>query len=52
MASTPSVLEKSAHDKLAEFRRLQYPRGLLKKATAYMAASTGQRMWLNVRDAI
>ena len=52
MASDTAALYRSAHLKLAEFRRLQYPTNLLRKACTFIAASTGEGAWLGVRDAI
>ena len=52
MASDTANLYVSALDKVAEFRRLRYPLGLLRKACAYIAATSGVRQWLNVRQAL
>ena len=50
MASNKSVLRTSAAAKLREFARLRYPRHMLKAACTYIAASRGERTWLDVRD--
>ena len=52
MASDPGNLYTSALDKVAEFRRLRYPLGLLRKACAYIATTSGVRQWLDVRQAL
>ena len=52
MASDTDILRVSALDKVAEFRRLRYPLGLLRKACAYLAATSGARQWLDVRDTL
>ena len=52
MASDTDILRVSALDKVAEFRRLRYPLGLLRKACAYLAATSGVRQWLDVRDTL
>ena len=51
-SSDTANLYVSALDKVAEFRRLRYPLGLLRKACAYIAATSGVRQWLNVRQAL
>ena len=51
-ASDTDNLCVSALDKVAEFRRLRYPLGLLRKACAYLAATSGVRQWLDVRDTL
>ena len=50
MASDTQLLETSGLDKVREFLNLKYPRCVVKAACGYMAASTGERTWLNVRD--
>ena len=52
MASEPELLEFSGLAKVKEFLKLKYPRYVVKAACSYMAASTGERTWLNVRDKI
>ena len=52
MASDTDNLCVSALDKVAEFRRLRHPLGLLRKACAYLAATSGVRQWLDVRDTL
>ena len=36
--------------KVREFLKLEYPVYVVKAACGYMAASTGERAWLDVRD--
>ena len=50
MASDAQMLERSAHAKLREFKKLAYPTHMLKAACTYMAASHGQKLWLDIRD--
>ena len=50
MADNPERLREGATDKLKEFIRLKYPKGLLKKACSFLAASSGEKAWLDVRD--
>ena len=50
MASDTAVLYRSACHKVAEFVKLSYPRYMLRAACTYMAASHGERTWLDVRD--
>ena len=52
MASDRDALKTSALAKIGEFRRLYYPRPMIKAACTYMAASRGERGWLDVRDTI
>ena len=52
MASEPELLEFSGLAKVKEFLKLKYPRYVVKAACSYMAASTGERAWLSVRDKI
>ena len=52
MASDADMLRISALAKIAEFRRLRYPVGLLRKACAYLGATTGVRAWFDVRDVL
>ena len=50
MASDKSVLVESAKQKLAEFVKLKYPRGLLRGVCNYMYATTREGGWMDVRD--
>ena len=52
MASDPAALGRSALDKIAEFRRLGYPIGVLRKTCSFLAASQGIGTWITVRDAL
>ena len=52
MASDKRALEASGFVKVQEFLNLKYPKPVVKAACGYMAASTGERAWLNVRDEI
>ena len=52
MASDGAVMSISARDKLAEFQRLGYPRGMLWDACSKMGAITRRREWFEIRDAI
>ena len=52
MSSGPSQLVEGALEKMAEFRRLRYPKSVLQKACAYLAASTGDDTWITVRSAL
>ena len=42
----------SAMAKIAEFRRLRYPLSVLQKACNVLGASTAERTWITVRDAL
>ena len=50
MASDKWALRESARQKLAEFERLRYPRGLLKGVCNFMFATTREGAWMDVRD--
>ena len=50
MASDRQALERSAWDKIVEFRGLGYPRRVLRTACNYLGATTGERGWFEVRD--
>ena len=50
MASDRKALERSAWDKIVEFRELGYPRRVLRTACNYLGATTGERGWFEVRD--
>ena len=52
MASDKQAMEQSAWDKITEFRDLQYPRKVLRAACNYLGATTKERTWFDVRDAI
>ena len=52
MASDVQALKLSALAKIGEFRKLYYPRPMIKAACTYMAASHGERTWLDIRDTI
>ena len=50
MASDSEALRVSALQKLAEFRALGYPEGLLRGACSYMGATTSEGTWIKVRS--
>ena len=52
MVSEPDLLEFSGLAKVKEFLQLKYPRHVVKAACSYMAASTAELTWLNIRDKI
>ena len=52
MASDGDALFSSALQKLAEFRELGYPKGVLKGVCTYMAAITSRYNWIQVRTEI
>ena len=52
MASDPDTLYRSALAKVDEFRRLDYPLSVLRKACSYLGASTGEGKWIAVRNAL
>ena len=52
MASDPATLWQSALAKVAEFRRLWYPLGVLRGACTYLGASTGEGTWITVRNTL
>ena len=52
MASDVDALHSSAVQKLAEFARLQYPRGLLRQQCSRMATVTQTFEWIKIRDKI
>ena len=52
MASDTELLQVSGLAKAKEFLQLKYPRCVVRAACSYMAASTGERTWLDVRDSI
>ena len=52
MASSPATLWESALAKVAEFRRLRYPLGVLRGACTYLGANTGEGTWITVRNTL
>lgn len=50
MAGDKHALIRSAFAKIGEFRRLCYPLPMVKAACTYMAATHGERTWLDIRD--
>ena len=50
MASDRISLTESAVQKLAEFARLRYPRGLLRGVCNYMYVKTRAGAWMDARD--
>ena len=52
MASDPDMLYQSGLAKVREFQTIRYPVPMLRAACNYLAASTGERTWLNVRDTL
>ena len=50
MASNSELLVSSGLAKVREFLHLDSPVYVVEAACGYMAASTGERAWLNVRD--
>ena len=50
MTSDREALRDSALQKLEEFRRLGYPRGLLRGVCNFMGATTGNGGWITVRN--
>ena len=51
MANTKDLLRQSAMQKLAEFEKHGYSRGMRRMACALLATTTAKREWLDVRDA-
>ena len=52
MSSDSEVLVQSAIQKLDEFRRLAYPRSVLRGACTYMAGCTACYAWIRVRHVV
>ena len=52
MASSPEQIRQGGLEKIAEFRRLRYPLSVLQKACNVLGASTAERTWITVRDAL
>jgi len=52
MANTQAQLMQSAKAKLWEFERLGYPRGLRRLACAYIATTSGNGVWLQIRNKV
>ena len=50
MASDRAMLTESAIQKISEFKRLNYPRGLLRGVCNYMYATTREGGWMDARD--
>ena len=51
-ASDKEALYDSALQKLAEFKKLGYPPGLLRGVCNFMGARTGEGTWIGVRNAL
>ena len=51
-ASDPAAMGSSALEKIAEFRGLRYPDSVLWKACNYLGASSNNRTWITIRDAL
>ena len=52
MTSDPAARSPSAIQKLAEFRRLHYPRGLITGVCSFMGAVTGDNTWIRTRELV
>ena len=52
MSGDGEAMQHSAIQKLAEFARLGYPRGLLRQQCSRMAAITSDYEWIQVRDQV
>lgn len=52
MASSPDQIVSAAMQKIAEFRRLKYPMSIIRGACTYVAATSGNARWLDVRSVI
>ena len=52
MASDRYTLHASALQKLEEFRRLSYPKSVLRGVCTYMAACTGVGTWIHIRNVV
>ena len=52
MASAKEAIYDSAVQKMAEFPRLEYPISVLRGVCTYMAATTAEYEWINVRATI
>ena len=52
MASDKKAIYDSAVQKMAEFARLEYPISVLRGVCTYMAATTAEYEWINVRATI
>ena len=52
MGSDPVNVADGALAKIAEFRNLRYPISVLRKACNYLGATTGNSVWITVRDTI
>ena len=49
MASNKEVFKLSALNKIREFQRLRYPNSILKGACTFLAATTGNGAWMDVK---
>ena len=52
MASDKITLQESAMQKLMEFKRLHYPRGLILGVCNFMGTTTGNNAWIRTREAL
>ena len=52
MASDKDAMRTSAWDKIAEFIDLSYPTSILRKACNYLGATSHERTWFDIRDAL
>ena len=52
MASDRENMRQSARNKLEEFKRLGYPIPMLKQMCNYIATTTGNGTWINIRNNI
>ena len=52
MARDTRTLRASALAKIDEFKRLDYPQTLLRKACTFLAASSGESTWISVRNQV
>ena len=50
MASNATNLRNSALAKLKEFQQLGYPKSILKQICNYVATTTGNGKWINIRN--
>ena len=52
MASDADALHGSALQKLEEFRRLCYPKAVMRGVCTYMAACTREYEWIKIRSVV
>ena len=52
MTSDRAARSQSAIQKLAEFRRLHYPKGLITGVCSFMGAVTGDNTWIRTRELV